>query len=139
MKYWGKRELRRLWERRLAGEDTTTIAEDAGIHHNTLRRHWRVHLGVDVRSVHTNERRASSKVPGVRLYTLRSQGLSYRQIAEQEGVEDPSSRRTIVDLQNILGKYCKRIGVQPPKVERVGLPQLCSRCGAPGHNRRSCR
>jgi len=136
LKYRSKNELRRALEKKKLGVPTSVIASELGISRNTLCRHWRVHLGTDVRKIYNELRCKGSVMPGLEIYTKRISGMTFREIAEEAGIQNPGSNATIKNLGSILHNYCRRVGCEYPG--RTRPVRRCGICGANGHDRRTC-
>jgi len=139
VKYRSRAELRRLWERRKAGERTADLAAEIGISANWLCRAWREHCRIDVERHEFDERRARFGTPSAaRIYSLRFEGATYREIAEALGMEDPPGKGARL-AHSLLRRYCDRAKVRLPVRGSGPRPRRCGACGAPGHDRRTCR
>ena len=109
------REIHALWKRRAAGETVSSLAREVGCTTSNLRLRWKK-AGIDIRN-HSVPR--SNQHPKwnqcYKIWTLRSKGVSFEDIAVQLEEGDPTSLRTLNRLQMRLRRYCARVGIPYPK------------------------
>lgn len=111
-------QLKRLWQRHLNGESTASIATDIGCTVGNLTRRWRG-IGLDpMRHYRNKEYRKSN---GFKIWSLRKEGRTYREIAMLLGYPPDESGERLIYMR--LARYCKRTGVimphHTPKPPRV--------------------
>lgn len=102
-------QLKRLWQRHLNGEPTKAIAADIGCTVNNLTRRWR-RIGLDPMRHYRNQ--ANRKSNGYRVWALRKEGKTYRQIALLLGFPPDDTGERLIYMR--LVRYCKRTGVIMP-------------------------
>jgi hypothetical protein len=104
-------QLKRLWQRRLNGETTAAIAADIGCSVRNLSRRWRF-VGIDpLRHYRTQAYRKSN---GYRIWVLRREGKTYREIAMLLGFPPDAIGERLIYMR--LVRYCRRAGVVMPRV-----------------------
>jgi len=102
-------QLKRLWQRRLNGEATAAIAADIGCTVGNLNRRWRG-IGLDPMRHYRN--RENRKSNGYRIWVLRREGKTYREIAMLLGFPPDESGERLIYMR--LVRYCRRAGVIMP-------------------------
>jgi hypothetical protein len=124
MRYWKKSELRALWDRYRKGERVDELAAEYCVEGKTLRRHWKVHLGLAGGKggpIHLSQRR-DVEVRNRQSYAMREQGICFLAIAESFGVREET-------LYLAFKRYLKRMGLKDPMPNKSGRATYRSREG----------
>lgn len=106
---WSKKVLREAYSRYQCGESRESIARSLGAPRWEFVYRAMHRIGLKTRAIGARERRYD-KI-GYKVYSLRRQGLSFKEISEQVPLDvvDPAAA-----LSRAMYRYCRRCGVPAP-------------------------
>lgn len=107
---WSKKVLREAHDRYQCGESRESIAESMGAPDWSFVYRAMHRIGLKTRDIGARERRYDSI--GYKVYSLRQQGLSFKEISEKIPLEttDPAA-----SLSRAMHRYCRRCGIPAPR------------------------
>lgn len=106
---WSKKVLREAYDRYQCGESRESIAQSLGAPSWEFVYRAMHRIGLKTRAIGARERRYD-KI-GYQVYSLRREGLSYKEISEKVSLDavDPASA-----LSRAMHNYCRRAGIPAP-------------------------
>lgn len=106
---WSKKVLREAYDRYLCGESRESIARSLGAPRWEFVYRAMNRIGLKTRAIGARERRNDDI--GYKVYALRREGLSFREISERisSSTTDPAA-----SLSRAMHGYCRRCGIPAP-------------------------